>query len=163
MWDILKGIIIYESLFQVHEAIERSHIYKKADLYAKSTNKPLIVIGGPSGGNYLLKQVFGYRAHGCGDVCVDINPKGCIDCQLPVLADITNIPLPDKCGVAYVSHVLEHLPTINHAKAAMSELNRIADAIFICYPNKLSLMAWLHPDHHLWVSKNGNGVVFQKR
>ena len=163
MWNILKGIIIYESLFQISEAIERGDVYQKAELYALSINKPLIVIGGPSGGNYILKQILGYRAHGCGDVCVDVDPKACIESQFPILANITNIPLPDKYGVAYVAHVLEHLPTVEQAEIAMNELNRIADAVFICYPSRYSISAWLAPDHHIWVNDDNGIISFDQR
>jgi len=163
MWNVLKGMILYESLVRLSEARERQNIYSMAELYAQQINKPLIVIGGPSGGNYLLKQKLGYRAHGCGNICVDIDPHGCDQCSFPIVASITDIPLPNKCGVVYVAHVLEHLDNITDAELAMNELNRIGDAVFICYPSKWSLLAWIHPDHHLWVNENDGIIGFEQR
>jgi len=164
MNKLLKYTLLYEGLIQLKEASERGYVYQLAEQKAKELNKPLIVVGGPEGGNYILKQILKYTAHGCGDVCVDIDPKACVCSNFPIVASVTNIPLPDKYGGAvYVAHVLEHLPTIYDAQLAWQELNRIADYVFIIYPDKLSISAWLHPDHHLWVYEQNGQVVFEQR
>jgi hypothetical protein len=139
-------------------------VYGQAEAKAKELSKPLIVVGGPEGGNYILKQILKYTAHGCGDVCVDIEPKACICSNFPIIASVTNIPLPDKYGGAvYVAHVLEHLPTVYDAQTAWQELNRIADFVYLLYPSKLSLSAWLHTDHHLWIDVKDNEIYFTQR
>jgi hypothetical protein len=79
-------------------------------------------------------------------------------------ADIRNIPLPDKwAGAAFASHVLEHLPTPADARIALGELGRIADYVYIVSPRKSNIMAWLHPDHHLWVTQRGHRIRLQQR
>lgn len=41
--------------------------------------------------------------------------------------------------------------TIQDCATAWEELNRVADHVFICVPPKTSVVAWIHPDHYLWV------------
>ncbi|HIE17209.1 MAG TPA: methyltransferase domain-containing protein [Dehalococcoidia bacterium] len=86
--------------------------------------------------------------------------------SIPVgwVADVAQIPFCDKAfGAAFTSHVLEHLPTIGHAKKALEELNRVADAVFIAHPSRQSIGAWLHPGHNLWIWQNSGMVYVQAR
>lgn len=50
-------------------------------------------------------------------------------------------------GAAFVSHVLEH---VENPFLAMKELQRVAEAVFVAYPDSTSLIAWFHPGHR-WV------------
>lgn len=150
------GIIAVYSIGQlcasVLERIERNIIYNQALVYSISVGKPLVVVGGTKG------------EHGSGDLCIDINPKSCQGASAFLWADIRAIPLPDKIGGAvFASHVLEHLPTVQDAQIALAELRRIADRVYIVYPHKWNPMAWLYPGHHIWVSINGNYVLFEQR
>lgn len=133
---------------------ERRSKYREAVAYSKMVGKPLLVVGGPYGGVSWMK------AHGCGDMCMDINPWACRGCQT-VVADIREIPFPSGFfGAAYASHVLEHLPTVEDARKAAAELYRVAANVFICGPGKMNLHAHLMPEHHLWVMQDKEGVIW---
>ena len=71
---------------------------------------------------------------------------------------------PDKIfGSAFASHIIEHLPSVADAELAMSELHRVADKVFIVAPSKASILAWVWPDHYLWVSETDGEVDFKQR
>ena len=128
----------------------RITIYKRAAEHAIRLNKKLLVVGGAKG------------RHGSGDLCLDLNPVSCLNATEFLQADIRNIPLPDKwAGVAFASHVLEHMKTPEDARQALAELQRVADVVYIVSPHKWNPMAWLHPDHWLWVSQDRSGVHFE--
>lgn len=158
-----QGVVLYK------ENLERRIAYSSAQFYAKSAGKPLLVVGGPGAGSNrsLLVRLFKMPQHGCGDVCLDLNAGACSICGAEVEvteADVRQIPYGDGYfGAAFISHVLEHLPTVDDAAAAVDELYRVADAVFIAGPSKQNLYAWIHPDHHLWVRQNTEGVLIQGR
>lgn len=112
-------------------------------------------------------RTFKFPTHGCGDVCLDIDAGACKICGQAVeqaVADIRDIPYPDQTfGAAFASHVLEHLPTVADAKQALKELYRVANEVFIAAPSRQSFIAWLHPDHHLWVKVTPKGVLLTQR
>ena len=98
-----------------------------------------------------MRSVFNIKAHGCGDTCLDVDPRACQGCSY-VPGDVRNLPFENKqFGVAYNSHVLEHMATLEDCTAAWSELHRVAEVVLTCVPSKSSIMAWLAPEHHLWV------------
>lgn len=133
------------------ERLQRISVFRKASDHARLLNKKLIVVGGNKG------------RHGSGDLCIDLNPASCTNSPAFLQADIRSIPLPDKwAGVAFASHVLEHLHSPEDAQQALAELTRVADYVYIVSPHKWNPMAWLHPEHYLWVSQNRNGVQFQR-
>jgi len=155
---IIKKALALFGCFQVivnlQESIERRQVYDEARAYADNTGKPLLVIGTPK---------FGHFHHPCGDVTVDINPEMAKYCNTEI-ADIRSIPYPDRYfGAAFVSHVLEHLSTIADAYEALDELHRVADRIFIVSPHKTSFIAWIHPEHHLWVRADGDDFIIEQR
>ena len=77
---------------------------------------------------------------------------------------VTQIPFLDKSfGAAFASHLVEHLPTTNDAKGALAELNRVAEAVFIVYPSRQSIAAWVKREHHLWVWQKGNVTYLEQR
>lgn len=155
LWQtILLGLILREGHQQVVERGERRLVFTQARKYADSVSKPLLVVGAP-------KIVFG--GHPCGDVTIDIDPSIPTVCDV-TLADVRDIPFRSEYfGAAYVSHVLEHLPTVEDARLALDELRRVADKVFIVSPHKTSLVAWLYPDHHLWVTASGDGYIIEQR
>ena len=53
-----------------------------------------------------------------------------------IIGDFCNLDLPEKCvDFSLLSHVLEHLPTLNHAKAAIRNAIKISDKfVFIQGP-----------------------------
>jgi hypothetical protein len=49
------------------------------------------------------------------------------------------------------------------AEKALSEMNRVADSVFIAYPYRQSIAAWIIRDHHIWVSQKDGRTLFQQR
>lgn len=158
MLGALGGLVVWETVAQAKETRERREKYAAALDYARLVGKPLLVAGGPWGP---WARFVGVPAgHGFGDVCIDINSAACRNGAAVEVADVRRIPYPSKhFGAVLASHVLEHLSSIGDAKAAIRELHRVADRVFIASPRKTSLMAQFHPGHHLWVSEMANGDI----
>lgn len=151
---MLLGLLVQQSLVNMREVSERRLAFNKAKEYADNLGKPLLVVGTPR---------LGHLHHPCGDVTIDTDPRKLPYCNTE-LADVRDIPYPDRYfGAAFVSHVLEHLPTIQDAYEALDELHRVADKVFVVSPSKMSLIAQLHPDHHLWVTSIGDDFIIQQR
>ncbi len=157
-WEMVPA---WESAIQVKENADRWDAYRKARLAADLAGKPLLNIGCP--------RVYGPMSmkYPCGDVCLDIDPQRLESCESssPTLGDVRRIPFPDGYfGAALCCHVLEHLPTVADAEQALAELRRVADTVFVCSPTRSSLMAWLHPEHRLWVNHLPDGsITFEQR
>ena len=150
--SLIRGFSIWQSCASLLEMRERKKVYEVALRRARMLGKPLIVVGGSKG------------RHGTGDLCVDIDPISCQGATTFLQADIRSIPLPNKfAGVVFASHVLEHLPTVRDAEIALSELHRIGDFVYVVSPHKWNMFAGLHPDHHLWVIRQGQYLTFQQR
>lgn len=74
---------------------------------------------------------------------------------------MTALPFADgQFSAAFNSHVLEHMPDLDHLAMAWSEMHRVADHVFTCVPGKGSVLAWMIPDHHLWVKEEGEGWLW---
>ena len=150
---LLAGIAAGEGVQQAIELKERRQVFRQARDYADSVGKPLLVIGTP-------KWRF---SHPCGDGNMDISPQRAKVCDGQV-ADIREIPYPSGFfGAAFASHVVEHLPTIEDAKTAFNEMERVAGRVFIVSPHKTSIMAWIVPGHHLWVTPSEDGYIIEQR
>jgi hypothetical protein len=122
----------------------------------------MLVAGGPWGGHSLRRR-FKMPAHTEGDVFIDIKASAILDWPNGIVADVTHLPFPEKTfGSAFASHLLEHLPDTKLAKQAVTELSRVADEVFIAYPSRQSLPAWLIRDHHIWVRQK-DGIVYLKQ
>ena len=144
-WYALASLGLYQGAQFVFEQTERGQLFEATHRAAAARGKPALVVGMPRG-------PFDYP---CSPyVTLDVDPQVLTECPISgVLADIRAIPYPDKhFGAALVSHVLEHLPSIDDAALAWRELWRVADQVYVAYPRKANLWAWLNPDHHLWVT-----------
>ena len=145
------------------EIRDKNEKYKAARAYATERKKPLLVVGGPWGGRRLRHRLK-MPAHGSGDVCLDIDGNAITGQPNAVIASITHIPFADKrFGAVFASHVLEHLPTADDAKRALTELDRIAETVFIAYPSRQSIAGWFVPGHHLWVWRKGKITYVKQR
>ena len=167
MNPLLLGLMKYEGVVQGIERTERWKVYAEAKQYAENTGKPFLVAG-------MARFPFAHEplGDGCGDVCIDINPRVVKVAKGDWLgigavgetADIKHIPYPDKYfGSAFCSHTLEHLEDIEDCEVAVNELNRVSDRIFIVSPHKWSIIAWLAPSHHLWVGEDEEGNIFAEQ
>ncbi len=141
----------------------KSRSYQSATRYAWARGKPLLVAGGPWGIKPIRKWLK-KPAHGGGDVCLDIDRRALGNQPGAVIADITRIPFADKgFGAVFASHILEHLATVADAEQALSELRRVADTVFIVYPSRQSIPAWLKREHHLWLWQKKNVIYLKQR
>jgi hypothetical protein len=167
IWFLGLGICLgvggWQLVVWLGEIRDKNMKYKAASAYALERNKPLLVAGGPWG-NKRIRRWLKMPAHNNGDVCFDIDRHAISSHPKGVIADVTNIPFLDKSfGAVFASHLLEHMPTIDDAKKALAELNRVAEAVFIAYPSKQSIAGWVIPDHHLWVWQKGNTTYLKQR
>ena len=163
MFGLFLVLVAWQGVVLLRQSHDRDRKYEAATTFAATAGKPLLVAGGPLGvtwGRRLSKMM----AHGYGDVCFDIDRRAFEGCPCGVIADIRHIPFSDKSfGAAFASHLLEHLPDIGSAERALSELNRVAEAVFIAYPSMQSIAGWVHRGHHLWVWQDGNATYLKQR
>jgi len=112
----------------------RRPIFNRAKRAARKAGKPLLNAG--CGSAYTESS----------DVNLDIIARGVPNF---VHGDIQDLSMfkNKQFGAVYASHVLEHVEDPN---AALLELNRVAENVFIITPLPLWPSAWLHPDHK-WV------------
>ena len=158
------GLLIWQGTALLHQTLDKNKKYKAASTFAAGTGKPLLVIGGPMGVTR-IRSFSEVMAHGYGDLCMDIDLRAIRNCPSAINGDVRHIPFLDKTfGAVFISHVLEHLPNTKDAERALAELDRVADAVFIAYPNKHYIVSWLIPDHHLWVwQKDGKTYLKQRK
>ena len=154
----LAAIGLHQGFVYARELIERSTKFTAADTLCRSSHKPFLVVGGPYGSSGIRLR-FNIKAHGCGDLCTDVNPLACAGCPYQA-GDICSLPFSaNQFGAVFCSHVLEHMANVQDAAAAWSELNRVADSVFVCVPGKDSIGGWLAPGHHIWVHQMSNNII----
>ena len=164
---VIVGIILLISIWQIiiwiQEIQDKNRKYHAACDYAQKSGKPLLVIGGPWGVKS-YRRLFNKPAHGNGDVCLDIDRRALEGHPCAVVASCTDIPFSDKSfGAIFSSHVLEHMPTTQVAEQALAEMNRVAGSVFIAYPSRQSVAAWIIRDHHIWVWQKGGRTLLKQR
>ncbi|MFH1651354.1 MAG: class I SAM-dependent methyltransferase [Chloroflexota bacterium] len=116
-------------------------VFREARNAARAANKPLLNAG--------CKASFTEMS----DVNLDIVPR---PAPRFVQGDIQHLDMfQDKqFGAVYASHVLEHVPDPD---AALSELHRVAENVFIITPLPIYPWAWLYPGHR-WVFLGTNRI-----
>ncbi len=109
-------------------------LFRSARKRAQLARKPLLNVG--------CKAVY----TGLSDVNLDIVPR---DVPNFTLGDVQDMGMfEDKqFAAAFASHVLEHVPD---PEAALRELNRVADRVYIVTPLPIFPWTWLHPEHR-WI------------
>lgn len=130
--ELLSAIAGYEWGAWNAAVEDRHRLYDVAAEAARRRGKKLLVVGKTKG------------RHDPGDVCIDIEPDAD-----SVYGDVERLGLygPKHFGAVLISHVLEH---VRNPAAAWAELHRVADEVYVAYPDRSCLMAWLHPDHR-WI------------
>ncbi len=160
---ILFGVVSWQIAVWSGEIWQKHKRYDAAAACAREFGKPLLIAGGPWS-NRGIRRRLNIPAHGSGDVCLDIEQRAFEGHPCGVIADVTQIPFSDKAfGAVFASHLLEHLPTVDHADRALDELNRVAETVFLICPSRQSIGAWIHSGHHLWVWQKDNTVYFEQR
>ncbi len=160
---ILFGVVSWQIAVWSGEIWQKHKRYDAAAACAREFGKPLLIAGGPWS-NRGIRRRLNIPAHGSGDVCLDIEQRAFEGHPCGVIADVTQIPFSNKAfGAVFASHLLEHLPSTYSANKALDELNRVAEAVFLVYPSRQSVGAWLHRGHHLWVWQEGNAIYIKQR
>jgi len=134
----------YEGLMWEKQLADRKRLYNEAETYAHSVDKPLLVVGNPKG------------RHKCGDINVDLTET---ECPTSIEANIEDLSIfyDKQFGAVFVGHVLEHVDDI---EKAYGELCRVADKVFVAYPDWYSAIAYVHPGHKwLILSAPPNGEL----
>lgn len=124
------------------ELRERLTAFTEARALADQLRKPLANIG--CGGPRNLANIFTSRFLEESDVNVDVVPRNVANFRL---ADIYHLPFADnEIGVAWVSHILEHL---KDPDAAIKEVERVSSFQFFLVPDWWSSSASI-PSHR-WI------------
>ena len=161
--DIVLAIIIWQIIVWMFEIRDKNRKYQSALEYARKVGKPLLVIGGPWGVKS-YRRLLNKPAHGNGDVCLDIDRRAVEGHPCALVASCTDIPFSDKSfGAVFSSHVLEHMPNTEAAKKALREMSRVAGSVFIAYPSRQSIAAWIIRDHHIWIWQKGDVTLLKQR
>jgi len=89
---------------------------------------------------------------------IDIDPDGLPNfIRLDVESD--SLPFADKqFGVAYCSHVLEHL---DNWEFALNEMVRVADYVVIVLPDPKYFSGWIDPEHKQHFSPDDINQILQ--
>ncbi len=119
----LGGAAVWETGVQIKEHKERHNWFNWSREYCNSVGKPLLTVG-LQRGTYNPPD---------GDIVVDVDPE-VLNIPTGVLSSVTAMPFPDKSfGVAYNSHVLEHLQSpedIEAARAGLEAARRALDGTY---------------------------------
>ncbi len=110
-------------------------IFNEARQTARACGKPLLNVGCKR--SYIDKS----------DINLDIVPRE--DVPHFVRGDVQNLSMlqDGQFGAAYAAHVLEH---VADPEAALRELHRVAENVFVITPPPISPLAWFYPGHR-WV------------
>lgn len=141
------GSYFYDVIYRPSIVAERAR--KAADGRAK----PLLNVGAGTANSSLRSLVLGPTLW--GDINLDIaaDPKNPHSSDLVSYGDIHNLPFEDKkFGAVIASHVLEH---VIDPVAALKELIRVSDEVFIITPLWWCPHTWLHPGHRWYVGQEG--------
>ncbi|MFC2044148.1 methyltransferase domain-containing protein [Chloroflexota bacterium] len=166
-WLLVSGMCFGVSGWQLfvwlRETHDKNNKYQTAKSYAHKRGKPLLIAGGPWGSRP-VRRWLRIPAHGDGHVCLDIDRNAIGEHPNGVVATVTHIPFGNKSfGAVFVSHLLEHLASVDDAKKALAEFNRVAEAVYIAYPFRQSISGWITPGHHLWVWQKDNTIYLKPK
>ena len=153
MAALVLGLTAYQVLVLKDENEERRRVLEAGIARSRAAGKPLLVVGRPKNAHHFG----GDPAY--GDVCVDLDPAVLEECPYTgLVADITQpLPYPRKhFGAACIMHVLEH---VDDPVAALREVDRVSDVIYLAYPKRYNPTNWLHPEHR-WIVDVVNGEIY---
>jgi len=123
---------------------------QRARQIANHSGKPMLNVGAGTSESSVRARILGPQL--VGDINVDLSaskdePYGPFTVAY---GDMQNLPFPDKFfGVAYSSHVLEH---VDDPIRALNEMNRVADNVVIVTPKWWAAHTWLYHNHKWYIS-----------
>jgi len=134
LWKVAAGAVVHEVIMWFKQMNDRRVLYDSAEKHARLVGKPLLVVGHPRG------------RHGCGDINIDIANGHITECPSFIQVDVEDLHIfmDKQFGSVFVSHVLEHVDDI---EKAFAELCRVADKVFVAYPDWYAFGAYLYPGH----------------
>lgn len=114
--------------------ITRQDYWNRARARANDLQRPLVVVGAPSGG-----LVGNYE---CGDLCVDL--QGCEECGAKPsdVQRVGGIPLGKDSAVVFVSYTLEYCDDIDAAWREVERVGGSTDNIFVAHVQPWA--TWTH-------------------
>lgn len=139
---------LYELSRQAPEFAERHQAWAASQAYCRRVGKPLLRIG--------IRRSPLEPPN--GDQTLDIDPI-ILDVPGGVLGDERLQPFGDgQFGVCFNEHTMEHMHDPADVAAAVSECLRVADVAVFLFPSPRSIVARLHPTHHLRLYATDNGI-----
>lgn len=146
--------------YVVDVVIRPALVARAAQAEGARRGKPVLNVGAGTPGTSLRVRLLGPTRW--GDVNCDLAARREIACgpEMVCYCDVQRLPYPDKhFGAAIASHVLEHVPD---PEAALRELHRVADVVYIVVPSWWAPHTWLHPGH-LWYYQRSSGKFLRLR
>lgn len=130
-------VAAWEAFGWIARSRMRAVLFGQAQAAAQRRVKPLLVIGCPAG------LGTGLPMHPCGDVLLDT--QACPACPGSVSGSVEDLSAftDGQFGAVFVGHVLEE---VSQPDLAWTELNRVADEVFVAAVPPWSLAAWALPD-----------------
>lgn len=151
---MLKAVLAFGlGAYLLDVVVQPKRAAQKARAAANLSGKPVLNIGAGTPKSSVRAFLLGPTTF--GDINMDIAAPQSVTCtkNRVCYGDIYSIPYPDKhFGAAIASHVLEHLEDPN---AALRELQRVADEVFVVVPKWWAPHTWAHPGHKWYINQNG--------
>ena len=131
---IFGAVVAYTITLHIYDYyIRKQQILTEAVEYSKIVEKPLLNVGS--------------SCHCVGDVNLDVVNNAC--CPNFVQGTIEDLSMfgDKQFGAVFASHVLEHT---EYPDKAISEMERVADRVFLVLPSWFNSFAWITPEHK-WI------------
>lgn len=159
---LLGWLLAYAAGAYVVDVVWRpAKVAKLARAAAAARGKPLLNVGAGTEGSSARVALLGPT--GWGDANCDLNSDNRSQARSTPVAhcDAHRLPYRDKeFGAVIASHILEH---VDDPKAALAELRRVADEVFVVVPKWWAPHTWLHPGHQWYIRDDGSMVPLWRR
>lgn len=121
-------------LNQIYNGLENNYVAEEARKYAHLRGKPVLD--------------FGCGRSPRGDYNIDVVPRDAHNFILIQSFEKPRLPFSDKFfASALCLHVLEHTSDPEHT---LTELNRVAERVYVVTPNPFFWRTWIHGGHK-WI------------
>lgn len=143
----------YELGIQSREFDERHSAWRSAQAYCNAVGKPLLRIG--------MRRSPLEPPN--GDVTIDVD-RVVLSIPGGVQGDERAMQMfaSKRFGVAFNEHTMEHLDAPEDVALAVAECLRVADFGYFLFPSAASIVANLHPTHHLQLEAVAGGMQVRR-